>query len=123
MDFLSKYDSTTATAADDATRKEYLLDMLKGEDAGRVHGIMGGIGYSGLSKLKTKDNKGNVVWKEEYLDKNGNLDIEKASKVIKSERQTNTTDILKTTLGRTRKKKNGKYIKDEEWTTARSALN
>ena len=64
MEFLSGYDESTMTIANDKTRTQYLLEMLKGQDAGSVRSILEGMGYdeNSLKKYFHMDKNGKWFW-------------------------------------------------------------
>lgn len=70
MEFLSGYDESTMTIANDKTRTQYLLEMLKGQDAGSVRSILKGMGYNddSLSKYFHQNKKGDWIWDGNFDD-------------------------------------------------------
>ena len=81
--FLSSYDESKTTFADNKTRKQYLFEMFQGQDAGAVASVLKGMGYTNVSEVLGKDKDGNWIWKEDSFDK------------LKSKRETTTEKLSK----------------------------
>ena len=64
MNILSSYDTNTAIAADNANKKEILLEMFKGQDYDSVMGVLKGMGYTNINEAIRKDSNGNVVLRD-----------------------------------------------------------
>lgn len=80
--FLSSYDESKTTFADDETRKQYLFEMFQGQDAGAVASVLKGMGYTNVSEVLGQDKDGNWIWKEDSFDK------------LKSKREVTTEKLL-----------------------------
>lgn len=95
MQFLSDYDNSQATAADDKKRQGLLIQMLNesGADAGSIKDILKGMNYEGFDNLIDKD--GN--WISDVLT-DGKLDIDKLQEKITSKRERSVEAIQKNHL-------------------------
>ena len=92
MQTLANYDASTTTAADDANREQYMLEMLRdtGADGNKTRAILRGMGYDNFKEFMNGDG----TWKDGYYNKfTGKLNVDTIKEKLRSQRQRNVETI------------------------------